>query len=354
MSTAIEQRPLGRSGLSLPVLGIGCSPFGDRARRLPATACDDTIAAALQAGANYFDTAPYYGFGLCERRVGDALRAQREAGRSFVLSSKVGRLLEPDDTIDTRAPRNGFYSAMPFRPRFDYSYDGVMRSYEASLQRLGLARIDMLFVHDIGAFAHGDDHADRLRELMGGGMRALTELRDAGAVAAIGLGVNEIAVCEEIMAEVRLDCLMLAGRYTLLEQGGLDAFLPRCSADDIAIIIGGPYNSGLLAGGTRRSGALRYDYGEAPAAIIEKLQAIERICDAHAVPIAAAALQFPLAHPAIASVVPGVGSAARIAETIALLDHPTPADFWAELAAAGLIAAEAPLPGDRTTFTTVD
>jgi D-threo-aldose 1-dehydrogenase len=344
ISQPLARRPLGRSGLTVPILGIGCSTFGDRARRLSAAECEATVAAAMTIGADYFDTAPYYGFGLSERRVGDALRETQSA--QTVLSTKVGRLLVPDASIDTTQPRNGFYSAMPFRPVFDYSYDGIMRSYEASLQRLGLARIDMLLVHDIGAFAHGSDHLPRLRELLDGGMRALAELRSSGAIKAVGLGVNEIEVGQEILAHGDLDCILLAGRYTLLEQGGLDSLFPLCLDRGVGIVIGGPYNSGLLAGGTRRRGALRYDYGPAPDHILQHVRKIEQICDAHNVPIAAAALQFPLAHPAVNAVIPGIGSAARVEQTKSLLLAPIPRQFWDDLRTARLVAPDAPLPGD--------
>jgi D-threo-aldose 1-dehydrogenase len=340
----LHRRPLGRSGISIPILGIGCSDFGNRGRRLPPGQVDEAIAGAMAHDISYFDTAPYYGFGLSERRIGDALRGYDR--QSYLLSSKVGRRLVPDGSIDTAQPRNGFHSAMPFRPEFDYSYDGVMRSWEASLQRLGLARIDILFVHDIGAFAHGDAHDRTFREFATGGLRALQELRQAGEIGAFGLGVNECAVCEEVMDIAEVDCFLLAGRYTLLEQGAADRLLPRCAATGTSVIVGGPYNTGLLAGGTRRTGVLRYDYGPAPEAILERVRGLEAVCDAFDVPLAAAALQFPLGHPSVAAVLPGVGSAERVAETRSLIDFPIPLGFWARLREAGMVADHAPLPGE--------
>jgi D-threo-aldose 1-dehydrogenase len=340
----LQHRPLGRSGISIPILGIGCSDFGNRARRLPPRQVDDAIASAMAHDIRYFDTAPYYGFGLSERRVGDALRGYDR--QSYLLSSKVGRRLVPDGSIDTSEPRNGFHSAMPFRPEFDYSYDGVMRSWEASLQRIGLARIDILFVHDIGAFAHGDDHDRTFREFADGGLRALQELRQAGEIGAFGLGVNECAICEQVMDLAEVDCFLLAGRYTLLEQGAADRLLPRCAAAGTSIIIGGPYNTGLLAGGTRRTGALRYDYGPAPEGILKRVRELEAVCDTFGVPLAAAALQFPLGHPSVAAVLPGVGSAERVAETRSLLDFPIPQGFWISLRGKGLVADQAPLPSE--------
>ncbi|MBW8743105.1 MAG: aldo/keto reductase [Sphingomonas sp.] len=339
--TEIGSRTLGRMAIALPRLGIGCSNLGDRGRHMTQAETDLLVDAALGQNANYFDVAPYYGFGLAERRLGDALR--RPGCGPAIVSTKVGRLLAPDAAVDTSQPRNGFHSSMPFRPEFDYSYDGVMRSHEASLQRLGLARIDILLVHDIGAFAHGPEHPRYLRQLFGGGFRALHELKRAGDIRAFGLGVNETAVCHEILNETELDCILLAGRYTLLEQQSLH-LLDRCLKAGTSVIAGGPYNSGLLAGGTRRSGALRYDYGEAPQHILDRVRQIETLCDGYCVPIAAAALQFPLGHPAVASVLPGIGSAGRVAETVDLLNFPIPLEFWTDLRTRGLFSAATPPP----------
>jgi len=337
----LGSRALGSTTVRLPRLGIGCSNLGDRNRKMTQTEADLLVGAALAEEAYYFDVAPYYGFGLAERRLGDALRW---SGRGPpIVSTKVGRLLVGDATIDTSQPRNGFLSAMPFRPEFDYSYDGVMRSHEASLQRLGLARVDILLVHDIGALAHGPAHPSYLRQLLRSGLRALRELKRAGDIGAFGLGVNETAVCHQILDETELDCILLAGRYTLLEQQSLD-LLDRCLKTGTSIIAGGPYNSGLLAGGTRRRGALRYDYGEAPQHVLDRVRRIETFCDRHEVPIGAAALQFPLGHPAVASVLPGIRSAVGVAETIDLLRFRIPLEFWGDLRAGGLLSTAAPLP----------
>jgi len=337
----LARRGLGKTGIELPRLGVGCSGFGDRGRRIPAAESAETVQVALEADADYFDTAPYYGFGLSERRLGDALR-NFNCARSLI-STKVGRLLVPDPSLDVSQPRNGFHSAMPFRPFFDYSYDGVMRSWEASLHRLGLAAVDILLVHDIGAFAHGDDHPRHLADFLNGGLRALRELKDGGAIRAFGLGVNEIGVCDEVLNEADLDCILIAGRYTLLEQRSL-ALFARCEERGVGVISAGPYNSGILAGGSRRHGPLRYDYGEAPGDIVDRLHRIEAICGRHAVPIAAAALQFPLAHPAVTCVLPGIASAARMKETVALIEYPIPQPFWHDLRVAGLLSADAPTP----------
>jgi D-threo-aldose 1-dehydrogenase len=196
---------------------------------------------------------------------------------------------------------------MPFEPIHDYSYDAVMRSHEQSLQRLGLSRIDILYIHDIGRLTHGDANAARMAELTtGGGLKALEELRASGAIAGFGMGVNEVAACLEVMDHARLDVILLAGRYTLLEQAPLDDLFPRCQAAGTAIVIGGPYNSGILAMGTKTSAPLYYNYEPAPADVVEKVRRIEAVCDRHNVPLAAAALRFPLAHPLVASVIPGL------------------------------------------------
>lgn len=337
----IEMRRLGRTDLLFPRLGIGCSNLGDRGRRMAAAEAEMLVAVAIELGAHYFDVAPYYGFGLAERRLGDALR--RPAFEHALVSTKVGRLLLPDAAIDTTVPRNGFHSVMPFRPVFDYSYDGVMRSYEASLQRLGLARIEILLVHDIGEFAHGSEHPQRLRELLDGGLQALRDLKASKAIDAFGLGVNETAVCHAILDAEDLDCILLAGRYTLLEQDSL-GLLDRCLERGTSIIAGGPYNTGLLAGGTHRTGTLRYDYGEAPEHILDRVRRIEAVCEAWDVPIAAAALQFPLGHPAVASVLPGIGSVARVTETVGLLRYPIAEGFWSDLRDHGLIPPSVPFP----------
>lgn len=339
---AVPRRPLGRTGLQVAELGYGAAPLGN----LYAPIADDdaraVLDAALDAGMRYVDTAPHYGRGLSERRVGEALRLKDDV----VLSSKVGRLMRPDTSITDDRERDGFRSPMPFRMHYDYSRDGVLRSHEDSLQRLGLARIDILYVHDIGRLTHGDNHARYFDQLTrGGGLRALEELRDAGTIGAIGIGVNEIAACLDVMKEVRLDAILLAGRYTLLEQDALDALFPACVAAGTGIVIGGPYNSGILATGTHHKGTVHYDYGPAPGPVVRRVAAIETVAERHGVSLPAAALRFVLAHPLVASVIPGLGSAQRVAQTMALYREPIPAAFWQELRAEGLVRADAPLPG---------
>lgn len=338
----IARRNIGKTGLAVTELGFGTAPLGNLFKPLPDATARETLAAAQSAGFGYYDTAPFYGFGLSERRLGDSLRSRKD----IVLSTKVGRLLKPiSGPVDETVPRHGYATPMPFEPVYDYSYDAVMRSFTESLQRLGLSRIDLLYIHDIGRLTHGDANDARMAELTrGGGLKALEELRSAGAISGFGMGVNEIPACLEVMSHARLDVILLAGRYTLLEQSALDALFPACEAAGTAIVVGGPYNSGILAVGTRTAAPLYYDYEPAPSAVIEKVRKIEAVCDRHAVPLAAAALQFPLAHGIVASVIPGLDSAARVEQTIALYRHKIPAALWQDLRRENLIRADAPIP----------
>lgn len=337
----IASRPVGRTGLHATEIGFGAGALGNLYKRVEDEEAQATLRAALDAGIAYFDTAPFYGLGLSERRVGDALREHRD---DVLVSSKVGRLLLPTDRVEP-GERYGFVTPMPFEPRFDYTHDGILRSHEASLHRMGLARIDILYVHDIGSMTHGPRHEQYWAQLTrGGGFRALERLREEGTIAGFGLGVNETAVCMDALREVRLDVILLAGRYTLLEQGALDDLLPACVRDRVAIVIGGPYNSGILATGTHGRAPLYYNYGPAGPDIVARVARIEEVAAAHGVPLAAAALQFPLAHPAIVSVIPGLGDARRVAQTLDLYRATIPTAFWSDLGREGLIRPDAPLP----------
>ena len=341
-----ETRLFGPGCIPIPALGIGCSPFGNRQQKLPDQAVEEAVAAAFAADAAYFDVAPYYGFGLAEKRLGRALSDYDRS--SFLVSTKVGRCLDPDPNADTTKLRYGFLSDEPFSTAFDYSFDGIMRSFESSLIRMGLEMIDIVFVHDIGTYAHKDQHELYFRQFLDGGYRALSELKAAGRIKAIGLGVNETEVCEQVMAHADMDGFLLAGRYTLLEQGGVDALIPKCATKRVSLIIGAPYNSGLLAGGTRRDGVLRYEYGVAPEHIVQKLKQLEAVCDEFQVPIAAAALQFPLSEPVVACVIPGLSNGARVRQTVELLAYPIPVAFWSKLRSLDLIDERAKVPGDHS------
>jgi len=335
-------RTIGNTGLNVTELGFGTAPMGNLFRPLPDEVAQETLAAAERAGFGYYDTAPFYGFGLSERRLGDALRRRKD----MVISTKVGRLLQPvPGPVDEAEVRHGYATPMPFEPVYDYSYDAVMRSYEESLQRLGLSRIDILYIHDIGRLTHGDENEARMAELTrGGGLKALEELRAGGAISGFGLGVNEVEACLEVMDHARLDAILLAGRYTLLEQTSLAQLFPRCEEAGTAIVVGGPYNSGILALGTKTAATLYYNYEPAPPDVIEKVRKIETVCDRHGVPLAAAALQFPLAHKLVASVIPGLDSPERVAQTLALYRHKIPAGLWQDLRQEKLIRPDAPVP----------
>lgn len=335
----IARRPIGRTEVSVTELGFGAAPIGNLYRFVSEAEARQTLEAALGAGIRYFDTAPYYGFGLSERRLGDAVRGRADA----IVSSKAGRLLRPAELEETASERFGFRSPMPFEPVFDYSRDGILRSHEASLQRLGLARIDVLYIHDIGPQTHADlDHHYRSQLIDGGGLAALMELRDSGSVSAVGLGVNEIEVCLDLLEEATFDVILLAGRYTLLAQGGLEELFPLCLSAGTSIVIGGPFNSGVLAAGS--SQVSYYNYASVPPQVLERVQGLEQVCEAHGVPLAAAALQFPLAHPAVASVIPGFANAAEVQTGLEFFHFPIPGEFWSDLRDSRLIDQRAPVP----------
>jgi D-threo-aldose 1-dehydrogenase len=338
---SLPKRRIGRTALAVTELGLGAAPLGNLYVPVSDAAARATLHAALAAGFCYIDTAPYYGFGLSEQRVGEALFGREEV----VVSTKVGRLLQPDPDVRDDTLRCGFRSSLPFRACFDYSYDGVMRSWKASLERLGLQRVHVLYVHDIGRATHSRAHAQTFHQLtVGGGLRALAELRAAREIMAVGIGVNEIEVCLEVLEHTDLDVILLAGRYTLLEQEALDALFPECARRGTSIIVGGPYNSGVLATGTCGNNRARYNYELAPPSVIARVRRIEAICQRYGVTLPAAALQFPLAHPQVAAVIPGLGSPARIAETTGLYRQNIPEDFWRDLKAQELVRRDAPIP----------
>ena len=339
----LPRRRLGRTRLSLTEVGLGTAALGNLYAPIDPRVAQATVEAAWNAGMRFFDTAPFYGFGLSERRLGDVLR--EHLGEPFAVSTKVGRLLRPMPDHSGAPARNLFHTPMPFSAVFDYSYDGIMRSYEQSLQRLGLARIDVLLIHDIGVVTHGAGNASMLETLRSSGYRALEQLRASGDVQAIGIGANEWQACDEAMDWGRFDCFLLAGRYTLLEQEPLQRFLPRCAEHGATVIVGGAYNSGILAADSRGAGPRYYDYQPAAAPIVERVSAIEHVCAAHGVALAAAALQFPLAHPQVTTVIPGAATAEEVGASIDRYHADIPAAFWSDLKSAGLIALDAPVPG---------
>ena len=320
-------------------LGLGGAPLGNLFAAVDDAQARATVAAAWAGGCRSFDTAPHYGHGLSERRLGDALREHpRDA---YVLSSKVGRRLRanPAAALD----QHGYVGALPFDQHWDYSADGVRRSLEDSLQRLGLARIDVAYVHDCDAATHGAQAAAVLRQVLGQTLPALQRLKAEGLIRAVGLGVNDVAVVQDVLREADLDVLLLAGRYSLLDHGALPALLPQCAARGVHVALGGVFNSGLLAGGARNTNPT-FNYAPAAPEWLERTARIEAVCDRHAVPLRAAALQFALAHPAIEIVLLGARSAHEWHDARAMLRRLIAADFWLELGAAGLLPPEAPTP----------
>ena len=330
----IETRPAGRTAVRLTTLGLGTATLGGNVRP-PITNADAAaiVERAYERGIRFFDTAPYYGYGRSERLAGDTLR-----GRSgWVLSTKAGRLLRP--RTEPQEAGDQWVAPLPFEHVYDYSYDGVMRSFEDSLQRLGLDHIDLLLLHDIGSDTHGaEKNAELFPIAMQGGYKALAELRASGAVKAIGIGVNEWQVLVEAMQHGDWDTFLLAGRYTLLEQESLHTLLPLCERAGTSIIVGGPFNSGILAGRDT------WNYSRAPQPIIDKVRRIAAVCDAHGVALPAAALAFPLGHASVASVIPGPRSAAEVDEIVDWFEAEIPTSLWSDLKTEGLIDPAAPVP----------
>lgn len=310
--------------VDLARLGFGTAAIGNLYRVVDDAQAEATLAAALEGGIRYFDTAPHYGFGLAEHRLGRAITGRREV----IVSTKVGRLLVP--TSET-GERHGFVDAWPYEPRFDYSHDGVLRSFEASLSRLDRTHIDILLAHDLGRLTHGARHEAYLRDFLDGGYAAMRALKDAGTVSAIGIGVNEVAICLDLIERVELDVILLAGRYTLLDRAAVARLLPLCEARGVRLVIGGPYNSGILARPLAEAYDLRFDYEAPDADILNRARALEAICAAHGVALPVAALHFPLRHPAVASVIPGMASPAEVADSLARFHAAVPDALWTAL-----------------------
>ena len=334
----LDRKTLGRSKLKLSVLGFGGTGLGNMYVAMTERSAIDTLSAAYAAGMRYYDTAPLYGHGLSELRTGSGLRLF--ADPAIIVSSKVGWRLRPAFGKPTGA---GLFRDITAFARFnDYSYDGAMRSFEDSLQRLGTDRIDILLIHDVDHRNQGERYPEVFKAAMAGAYKALLSLRQQGVVKAIGCGLNEWEACQAFAEAGDFDCFLLAGRYTLLEQESLQSFLPLCEKRGIGIILGGPYNSGILASGAVKDAW--FNYAPATAEILEKVAAIEKICASHDVPLKAAALQFPLYHACVASVIPGTSSAAELNENLRMLRIPVPAELWRELKTAGLMDAQAPTP----------
>jgi len=327
--------------------GFGGAPLGNLYRAIPKGAAIDLVRHAYSAGARYFDTAPHYGHGRSEQRLGEGLRGQPRD--DYLLSTKVGRLLE----ARTDAPRDqhGYIDTLPFVRVYDYTENGVRRSLEDSLRRLDVSRVDFVYVHDIDHATHGDAHASHFADALDGGLPALAELKARGAIGGYGLGVNDVAVCLDVLQRLELDVILLAGRYTLADQTAVSELLPECARRGVAIVLGGPFNSGILATGSQPSdgSAPYFNYAPAPQLIVDRVAAIERTCAEFSVPLPAAALQFPLSHPAVSCVLPGVRSKEEFDANLRWARHQIPVQFWSALRERRLIDPRAPVPGEQGT-----
>ena len=335
---ANEKRTSLNQKFALPALGVGASSFGGLYKPSSDQDARGLIDSAFRNGMDYVDVAPWYGFGLAEERLGRSLKNCDRS--SYTLSTKVGRLLREDAPVHpSQLDRDGalfFKTTSRLNVVYDYSYDGFMRSIEDSLKRLNLDRIDIVYIHDPDAIGATTS------EIMDGGYRALHELRDQGAIRAFGVGMNRVEQMHEFALAGDFDIFLLAGRYTLLEQGALDRLLPACLERKISVSIGGVYNSGILA--DPRAGM--FDYAPADPAMIERALAIESVCQKFDVPLKAAAIQFPAAHPAVVNTLVGAGNAAQLEENIRLFAHPIPPECWAALKAQGIIREDAPVPSE--------
>jgi D-threo-aldose 1-dehydrogenase len=317
------------NGLDVTTIGLGSAPLGGLFAPVSEADAQATLEAAWAAGIRVYDTAPLYGFGLAERRLGAFLR--QKPRDSYVISTKVGRLLRVP--ADAAAEDDHYKSGRRERPVFDFSHDGVMRSVEDSLERLGLDRVDVLLVHD------PDDHYDAA---VAGAFRALQRLRSDGTVKAIGAGMNQSEMPVRFAQAVPVDCFLLAGRYTLLDQGALEALFPLCEARGIGILLGGIYNSGILADPHANA---KFNYEDAPPALMARAHVLDALCRKHGTDLKAAALQFCMAHPAVTVALMGARNAVEVTDNIAMSERMVPAAFWRELRVQGLVDARAPLPG---------
>ena len=322
-------------------LGFGGAPLGNLYRPMTEKEARVMLEAVWATGCRYFDTAPLYGLGLSETRLNGFLRPKPRG--SYLISTKVGRLLDLCAPQERTRP-DAFFETPSRRERFDYSYDGVMRSLEFSLERLGVDHVDIVYCHDVDVTTHGSKESSdaRIKEFMAGGYRALDQLRASGAVKAIGAGINEWEIAESLARAGDFDIFLLAGRYTLLEQGALTSFLPLCVEKNIAVVIGGPFNSGILATGVKAD--THYNYGPAPDEVKDRVRRIQQICKSFKAALPEAALRFPLGHPAVVSVIPGAQRASEVRRNAAMMSAKLPAALWRALKVERLLREDAPTP----------
>jgi D-threo-aldose 1-dehydrogenase len=327
--TKLEEAPVAGGRLNITRVGFGTAGIGGMYQAISDKVAGDTLEAAWQRGIRHFDTAPFYGFGLAERRLGDFLRGKPRG--SYVLSTKVGRLLRPVPEVEV--PDHGFVKPLSFAVDYDYSYDGIMRSLDFSFARLGLNQIDMLYVHDIGAYTHGAEvNAGHFKALMDSGFKALEKLRDDGTIKAFGMGVNEVQVCLDVLARTKIDCILLAGRHTLLDRSADAALLPLCLATGTSVVVGGVFNSGILATGSVHGA--NFNYSTASQEILDRVARLEEVARRHGVPLVAAALQYPLRHPAVAGLLFGAIAPDTVFPNMDLYRVTIPPEAWAEFDAA--------------------
>ncbi|NRB72913.1 MAG: aldo/keto reductase [Verrucomicrobiales bacterium] len=338
MAYQLPQRTLGRTGLRVSALGFGGAVIGDLYSNIDESTAQETIRTSLDSGVNLLDTSPLYGHGLSEHRIGAALRLV--PGPDVIISTKIGRITDPF------SPRNnaktGYFGGAPHAVAFDYSGDGVMRSLEQSLLRLGRDHVEMVLVHDLEPGAHGDNYETAFKEAIDGAVPALTRLRDQGVIKGYGIGVNDTDAAERFVRNSDPDAVLLAGRYSLLEQPARKSFLPLAEERNIGVILGGVFNSGVLATGPV-PGA-RYNYAEAPPEILDRVEKIEAVCQRHNVPLRTAALKFVFGHPAVGSVVLGAAKPSEVTSQFDDFNQVVPAELWAELQSEELIAPGVPVP----------
>jgi len=345
MSDILPKRRVGKTKLEVTTLGLGGAPMGGFRANISDAEAVGLTDVAYELGVRYFDTSPFYGYGRSELRMGAGLREKPRD--DYVLSTKIGRIMhamKPGEKPPADFRENGLPG---FAPVFDYTYDGVMRSLEHSYFRLGISRIDIALVHDVDFWTIKDRAVldQRFKTVMDSGFKALDELRRAGVIGAIGVGINESDTSLRFIQAGDFDCMLLAGRYTLLEQGGLEAFLPECVKRGVSVILGGPYNSGILTGGVTDN--TTHDYVQAPAHLIEKARKIEAVCKRHGVELGAAAMQFPLFHPALCAVIPGALAAREVKQNVERLSVKIPTELWSELKREKLLDPSAPTPERR-------
>ncbi|MDA0333947.1 MAG: aldo/keto reductase [bacterium] len=338
---APAKRKLGQTDVAVSEFGFGGAPLGELFVPVPETQAQETLAAAWDGGIRYYDTAPFYGYGKSEHRLGHFLRQQHRD--DFILSTKIGRVLTPAHNAST-FDRGGWVGGLPFDFHYDYGYDGVMRSWEDSMQRLGLASVDLLLIHDLDAFFWETEQKLTAYEqqLRASGWRALEELKRDGRIRAIGAGINRSPAIPRLLDLVDLDFFIVAMPYTLLDQGVLDNEFPRCQDRGVGIVIGSPFASGILVTGPVEGA--RYAYGIAAEEILHKTRQMEAVCSRHDVALPCAAIHFALAHPAVAAIIPGGFQPEHVRQNLAFYGTTVPADLWTELKAEGLLRADAPTP----------